>query len=251
MNWKHGLIVALTVLALGASSTARADLATTITNGDFEDAAFASLTGFVNVDPPGWTRMGGTTLIWNNPEYAAIVDTQPEYGPPLPSPLSGNYSGGLLSDRTQTGPNLFAGFYQSLGEVGAADVGKSYSLSADFTYRSYTYSWGATMAVAFSDDPLSFSTLGTPGLLAIDTLNTTAPIETLTATYTPGPDDVGQSIFAFVYIQTAAGASSFQEQYIVDDIGISVVPEPSSYILVACGMSAVMLLKGRRRKQHA
>jgi len=216
----------------------------TLVNPGFED--LTGSTTLFNQDVPGWSDYDGAVgsgAGWFN--KTVIDETHPAWAT---TPWSGNGVGMLAV--YDTGQDE-AWMFQSLGSVGAADVGKTFIMTADFAFRQGGTRWtDSDMTVAFmsgiTDTGTYGTVLGTAGVRNFVTdINGTVPIpfESRTATFTPLAEDVGTEVFAVLAIQQYdAGGSTGARQGIVDNV--TLVPEPSALALIALAGLGMM----RRRR---
>jgi hypothetical protein len=253
---KHGWIAAVGGLLLfGSVSIARADLITSITNGGFESATFSGFYSTLAAQRPGWDVHGASGAynygagVWDGVNMHNVVAIPALAGVPAYS----GYAGGFITapGLHGAGTGAVAALSQSLGTVGAADVGKEFQLRADLGARGFeTHQWQSTMSVRFTNDLTNFTALGTAGVFNVATplANTPVGMETRMASYTPGAGDVGKTIYALLHVESQTPFTVDQQQHMVDNVGITVVPEPSALLSVFLGLTcfACWWLRGKR-----
>jgi hypothetical protein len=254
---KHGWIAVVGgAMLLGSFSIVRADLITSITNGGFESATFNGYYSTAAAQRPGWNVHGASGAynygagVWDGVNMHNVGAIPALAGVPAYS----GYAGGFITvpGLHGAGTGAVAALSQSLGTVGAADVGKEFQLSADFGARGFdTHQWQSTMSVRFTDDLTNFTALGTAGVFNVATslANTPVGMETRLASFTPGAGDVGKTIYALLHVESQTPFTVDQQQHMVDNIGISIVPEPSALVLIFVGAlaGACLWLRGKRR----
>lgn len=243
-------LIAGMLMSLDAANGA---LVGSVSNGDFETTDG----GVYNATTPSWDEYGG---------YAAGAGSWDLTGTTLFDlvPVDGVGAASLIVRPDEDGEDE-SWMFQSLGTIDAGDVGVPYALSADFAARDFysgeaegTYGADVDMTIAFRSGTTSGgvlgAALGTVGTRNIVTDNAAAELGSIvdftshTATFTPSAGDIGTEVFAVLSIQ----ANSFlggngERQFTADNVTLSVVPEPSSLVLLA-GIAVGGGLAMRRRK---
>jgi hypothetical protein len=257
--WKQVWVVVLaTFLGWGAETELMAALNSSILNGGFESGTLGS--------SPAFTAVGVGTPNAGNPNWAAAAGGL-SYGegvwvssggpgsfhdnsvaPVFPA-FTGIRAGSLISDAFDGDPaKNVATLFQSLGTVDASDVGKTFFLSADMGARAFpNRSYTGDMTVRFAVGANAATAVGTPGVINVVTnpglvaLPAAFPLTTATASFSPSAGDIGTQVFAAIHLQNITAWGGDQNQYMVDNVSLSVVPEPAGIALViACGMWGVM-----------
>jgi len=173
-------MVALFALALFGGS-ASAALTTTLSNPDFDVP-----------DTSGWNQ---TVPNWD--EYSVYANGAGYWGEEFggfPTFTTPDQAASLIF-RSNTGEDAW--LFQSLGTVAASDVGKTYTLGADFGARANggTHLSTVNMTVAFRSGTTTGGTLGSVlGMADTQTLSSQATalqMATQTATFTPAAGDIG------------------------------------------------------------
>lgn len=259
---KKFLIVALAAVATCClQSTMQAALLTSIVNGGFEagtgglysNVPSGTVPGAAN---PGWNGVGGYANgagVWYSAPgpggLHAIAPTFPAF--------TGVRAGSLIANAPQAQPaNNEAILYQSLGLVDASDIGKTFRLSADlgargFANRTYT----GDMTVRFGTGASAATPIGTPGvvnvvanpgLLAVPPAFGLLPA---TGTFTPTVADIGTEIYAAVHLLNFSPYGGNENQYVVDNVALTVVPEPASLFLVVASVCGALCHAARTRSR--
>jgi len=161
-----------------------------------------------------------------------------------------------------TGTSQDAWLFQSLGTVHASDVGKTFTLTADFGARANggTKLSTANMTVAFRSGTTTGGTLGsvlgTADTQSLSSQATALQMATQTALFTPAAGDIGTEVFAVLHMdpQSMSGPGG-QRQWVADSLTLSsvavetqVVPEPGSLMLWSLGLVGILLFRRCRRK---
>lgn len=144
--------------------------------------------------------------------------------------------------------------FQSLGTITAEDIGLTFMATVDTSVR---YQGGLLFngerGISFRSGVTegrngSFGVLESMDLSSATRIATSDdPFTTLTELFRPTPADIGKEIFLVVsvYDATPAGGS---DQYQFDNVTLSVVPEPATWMLAAVGLAGVLAVGRRRRK---
>lgn len=222
----------------------QAALLTSITNGGFEAGTATSYFSLVpSALNPGWSGTAGYVNgagVWNDLGGASTLHA---VAPTFPA-FTGTRAGSLIANAPQAQPaNNEAILYQSLGLVDASDIGKTFLLSADmgargFANRTYT----GDMTVRFGKGASASTPVGTPGvvnvvanpgLLAVPPAFGLLPA---TGSFTPAVADIGTEIFAAVHLLNFSPYGGNENQYVVDNVSLAVVPEPSTLLMVLAAL---------------
>lgn len=230
----------LSVKSLASTWTPETPLATTVQNPDFEEG-IPSGSSFRNTIP-GWSSFGDWV------DAAGVLDDSADALPQAAGyPDFTGLGAASLKARNGTTENR-AGIYQSLGRVALADLGKTYTLSADLGARiidgAGNYSFGGDLTVSFRKGVNGGiagdrgTLLGTPGVHSVIADDAALPLlasvafTTTSATFTPAIEDVGSEVFVVIDLQNtsaSAPASDGEKQYLADNVTLhaEALPLPS------------------------
>jgi len=219
-------------------------LKTTLSNPGFDVPDVGTL---FNQVVPNWSEYSGYA---DGAGYWGYADTG------FPTFTTPDQAASLLF----TAVDQDAWLFQSLGTVHASDVGKTFTLTADFGARANGGTKLSTvdMTVAFRSGTTTGGTLGsvlgTADTQALSSQATALPFATQTATFTPTAADIGTEVLAVLDMdpQSMSGPAG-QRQWVADSLTLSVVAEPSAIpepaTMCALGL-AVAGLGGYVRKRR-
>ena len=103
------------------------------------------------------------------------------------------------------------------------------------------------MTVRFGIGANAATAIGTPGVIRVltnptsttDPLPEAFPLTTRTASFTPTAGDIGTEVFASVHLLNFTPWGGDQNQYVVDNVRLSIVPEPSMSFLAFTAYLAI------------
>lgn len=229
-------------------------LATSLTNGDFETNNGA----FFDPTVDGWDEHeiyngagpnGAGAGVWGTGGAASIPGT----------------SGDQLSLIAGDGDANTSTVMQSLGLVNSSDVAKTFTLSAGaaaWDWHNDVKPFSGTVTLSFRegaapDGAFSYGTLlGTEGSAFTEITGAGNAVQDgtgddgglipLTATYIPDALDVGKEVFAVINLGGVIRAPVGESRFVVDNATLSVVPEPSTFVLLLVGLMGLVSVARRR-----
>ncbi|QJE98243.1 glycoside hydrolase family 32 protein [Luteolibacter luteus] len=236
----NAFVHSLVVKSLGSAWPVETPLATTLENPGFEQGIPSGATFRTAI--PGWSTFGD----WSD-AAGALDDSGDALSQAAGYPDFTGLGAALLKARNGA-TEKSAGIYQSLGRVALADLGKTYTLSADLGARildgAGNYSYSGDLTVAFRKG-VNGGTGGERGTLlgmagvrsitaddvALPSLASVSPVTT-TATFTPGIEDVGTEVFVVIDLRntgSSASATDGEKEYLADNVRLNAaaVPLPS------------------------
>jgi hypothetical protein len=222
----------LVVLSWTFVAAAHGKLVTTLKNPSFE----STVPNLPPLPPPVLHNLFRTVHEWS--EFAELLaddgagiwtkadgglDGQgyPEFVGDNAAGLSGQLNNGLDD----------AWIFQSLGTVEAGDVGTTFAFHADvgareqFKDRSHTGNVTAAFRTGTTTDGTLGNVLGTSTTEFIQSIKGEGAVElhTITATFTPTPEDIGTPVFAVVDLHGLTITTPGRSQYIVDNTSVSTI----------------------------
>jgi len=216
-------IVDEVTLSSAAGPPPGAGLATTITNGGFEDTLPTG--SHFNSIVPGWNEFS----TWDDRgvgfwEWQLIAAQYP--------PVTGIGVGSLIA----VTPGQTSRMFQSLGVVGTDDVDDVLTLTADLGGKiqlgvTHTGNLSVSFRSGVTTSGLPGVVLGSSGQRTVDwdgdATNGTGEValETRTATFTPTTDDVGTEVFAVVELLLNADDGGGQNQFLADEVTLGIAPQ--------------------------
>ncbi len=230
-------ILSLTAAAflLAAGSGAHAAMITELTNPSFETTSGTTVVGWGE-------SAGGANSSIINPVATSVEPVTP----------FGNEQA-LLMHRTTTN-TTDTWIFQSIGTVGAEDVGTELRLSLIAASRSTitgdgtSAMGGATGIVGFFigvTDVAMGTNVGDQLASSVDaSLDPGEGFHTLSDTITIGADLLGQELFVRISIHTNQ-PNGESDQYYFDNVQLDVIPEPSAALLMGIPALAVLLRRSR------
>jgi hypothetical protein len=146
--------------------------------------------------------------------------------------------------------------YQSLGLVDASDVGKTFLLSADMGARAFpNRTYRGDLTVRFGTGAAAATPLGTPGVINVNAnpgllpLPPAVELTPATASFSPTAAHIGTEVFAAVHLLNFTPYGGDENQYVVDNVRLSVVPEPTMVVLGLTALIASACMTRRSRKR--
>lgn len=245
----HPLRTVLTAAALSACwfvADASAALVLSLTNGNFEDRSNNPQTVVIQAPPPvGWSA--GTQT---SPAGLAPLTWNLNVSTPSVFPTIGG-QGALALLATKTGGASWA--YQSLGTVGSDDIGDIIDLYVGIGARGTNGVWtGSAFAGIYTGTTSSSlgTLLGTEGSRTItNTIANAKQLQTVHATYTIAPGDLGSQLFAVFRVTPITGGVDVtgQTQWVLDH-ALFHIPEPTAAMLIGTAALALIGQRNRERK---